>query len=561
MFATNTSSTISLRGPVPCRIRLEEAEMVNSLPLPSDNAVPVNNHSPTDSTVLFSRGASYLSIQTIVQAAAQTISFAILARIITTAEMGMLAILSLVVSFSAALDGTAFSQAATKFVSECSPDESDLTSSIFYQNLRISVLISVPIAAIVFLEAPTLAARLTGSSTFSILFQVLAVDILLYAGALQVVLGALIGLRRFKTASMIGILGTILRQCLIVLLVILMKNLLGLVIAWVFSDLALLTLYLAYAVKLIGLPRGGFSARKLLSFSWPLIVASVITFAYSGFDRALLIVYVPLVSLGIYNVAVTAFTVLAYFSGTVGTTLLPAYSRIISRGNDTNKLEAYRNATALSSRYVSLIMIPLALGLMAMARPALALFVGQAYVGGVEPLMILCFMFALTVFSATLTPMLLALSQTRLTSVITVISVTVGLAAAYFLLPIWGVVGASLARGMTLVASCLLTFIALTRQKIIRLDSEAMWKSLTAGGAMAIVIFGVQLVAYNKLLLPAYAIAGLITYLMGLRLLKAVRKEDIELIGRYLGRLGWVSQLLSTIVLPRSHLSGESHAH
>jgi hypothetical protein len=56
----------------------------------------------------------------------------------------------------------------------------------------------------------------------------------------------------------------------------------------------------------------------------------------------------------------------------------------------------------------------------------------------------------------------------------------------------------------------------------VTLDEVAMLLVMTS------VIFGVQLVAYSKLLLPAYAIAGLVTYLIVLRLLKAVTKEDMS---------------------------------
>jgi len=72
---------------------------------------------------------------------------------------------------------------------------------------------------------------------------------------------------------------------------------------------------------------------------------------------------------------------------------------------------------------------------------------------------------------------------------------------------------------------------------------------------MACIIYFMQLIQYNKLLLPVYAVAGLFTYLIMLRLLKAVRGADIELLGKYLGRLTWASKVLSLIILPRSSAS------
>ena len=71
---------------------------------------------------------------------------------------------------------------------------------------------------------------------------------------------------------------------------------------------------------------------------------------------------------------------------------------------------------------------------------------GQAYVGGTDSLVILSFFFALTAFGSVLSPMLVALSETRMVMWITVASVLMAVASAYMLLPFFGITGASIAR-------------------------------------------------------------------------------------------------------------------
>lgn len=498
---------------------------------------------------MVSRGASYLSIQTIVTSAAQAVSLAILARIITTSQMGILAIMSLVIAVAQAIDGTAFQQSASKFIGEVSEDDQNETaSSIFYQTLRISTLISIPLAVIVYLEAPALSLALLGQVTFTALFRLLGVDILVYAGALPVASGTLMGLRRFKAVATIGITGALLRQCLIISLVIFVNDFIGLVIAWVLSDFILVAVYLLYIYRIVGRPRLTFSARRLISFSWPLSVSNIINFIYTWFDRALLVMFVPLAALGVYNATLTAYSVLVGISGAVNNALLPVYSGISGREND--RFEGCRNATFLASRYVSLAIVPITFGLFATAKPALTLFVGQAYVDGTIPLMILTVVLGLTLFGSALSPMLLALSETRVVSVITVMSVLVGLTSATFLLPFLGITGASVARGLALIISTVLTLIVLARKKAMRLDRVTIWKSLLASGLMSGLLFGLQAVIYSRLLLPMYILVGFLAYLLVLRFLRAVRSEDVDLIARYLGRrLGFASKLLSMIVL------------
>ncbi len=500
------------------------------------------------SAVMVSRGASYLTIQTIITAVAQALAFAILARLITPSEVGILAILSLIQAFASALNGTAFSQAATTFIGELASDSREAASAVFYQSLRVTLLFSLPISAFVFLAAPSIASVLTGSMSQAGLFRALAIDLLVYSGALQVAIGTLLGMKRFKEAATIGSAGIILRQCLVVLLIIFMRNLVGLVIGWIFSDLAMLVAYAVFIIRVLGLPKKSFSLRKLISFSWPLSIGNVINFAYSWFDRAILIAFVPLAALGVYNAALTAFTVLINITGAVNNALLPAYSNIHWRSG----LASCRRATWLASRYASLAIVPISFGLLATAKIALTAFVGQAYVGGTDALVVLSFFFALTAFGSVLAPMLVALSETRMVMWITVASVLMAVASAYFLLPYFGITGASIARGLVMVVSLALTIIALRRKKAVSIDLETFWKTLVAGGVMAGVLVLVQMVYYSRILLPAYIILGGIIYLAALRLLKAVREHDVELIRKYLGtRLSFVSTVLGAILVTK----------
>jgi O-antigen/teichoic acid export membrane protein len=500
----------------------------------------------SDSAVAVSRGASYLTLQTVVTSVAQVLSFAILARIITPSEVGILAILSLITALCQAINGAAFQQASIKYLGEFTGTRQELASGVFYQTLQVSFAISVPIAAFIFLGSGLLAQDLVGTVGQAGLFRVVAVDVLAYSGVLPVAIGAVLGMKRFKAAATIGAAGAILRQCLIILLILFLKDFVGLVYAWVFSDFAMLAAYGLYVVRVLGMPKKLFPLRELLSFSWPLSIGNVVNFAYSWFDRAVLIVFVPLASLGVYNAALTAFGALVSISSAFTNTLLPVYSDIRGRGG----FEGCRRATRLASRYASLVVAPLAFGLLATAKPALTLFVGKAYVGGAEPLAIFSLVYALTAFGLGLSPMLTALSETRAVMWITVLSVVLALGSAYVLLPIFGIIGASIARGVAMVASLGVTVVVLRRKRAMGIDVDMAWKSLVASGVMAGVLLAVQMVVYSILLLPLYVVLGAVVYLILLRVLKAVRKHDIELIERYLGsRLGFLARLFSVILV------------
>jgi O-antigen/teichoic acid export membrane protein len=104
--------------------------------------------------------------------------------------------------------------------------------------------------------------------------------------------------------------------------------------------------------------------------------------------------------------------------------------------------------------------------------------------------------------------MLLALGETPAASAITFASVVTSLVLAFLLLPFWGVVGAAVARGFAMVLTTALTLIFLGRKIRLELDLEAIWKSLIAGGVMAVVVLGVQMFMYNRFLLRSTCLSG-----------------------------------------------------
>jgi len=504
------------------------------------------------SAVAVSRGASYLTMQFAITTLAQVVSFAVLARIVTPSEIGILAILSLTTSLCQSINGSAFQQASIKYIGEFAGTRDELARGVFYQTLRLSFIIAIPLAAIIFVGSGQIAQRLIGSATEAGLFKVVAVDVLAYSGLLPVTVGAVLGMKRFKAAATIGAAGAILRQCLIILLILFLKDFIGLVYAWVFSDFAMLAGYTFYVARVLGAPKNTFPLKELVNFSWPLTIGNIVSFIYSWFDRAILIIFVPLAALGVYTAALTAFSALVSITGAFNNALLPAYANIRSR----NGLAGCRNATRLSSRYASLLVVPLSFGLLAIAKPALTLFVGRAYIGGAEPLMILCLVYALTAFGLGLSPMLVALAETRASMWITLLSILLAVGSAYFLLPLLGIIGASIARGIAMVAGMVVTVIFLKRKQALGVDVEMTWKSLVAGGVMAAVLVVVEMVRSSVVLFPVYLVVAVFVYLIVLRLLKAVKGHDMELIERYLGpRLNFLGKLLGAILVAKGSVT------
>lgn len=236
--------------------------------------------SSLDAYVRLTRGTSYLIIESMGTTVVSIVSFAILARLITTKDMGILAVLGLINATLIAF-ATWFPQAVTKYVAEnYSKGSISTAAAAYYQALRANLAIYVPVIVIIYFGAPFLATHLLGDASYAPLFQVLAFDTFFYGGALPIITAALFGLRMFQEIASFGlVIGGFLRQILIILLIVLMRNFVGLVIGWLVSDAALAIIYFSYTIRILGEPRFDFPLRTLLRYYWPLEIQSIMGYA------------------------------------------------------------------------------------------------------------------------------------------------------------------------------------------------------------------------------------------------------------------------------------------
>jgi O-antigen/teichoic acid export membrane protein len=495
----------------------------------------------------YSRGASYLIIQSLSVNAITVIAFAVLARLITVQEMGIWAVLQLLVAVCSTFV-TWFPAAVTKFVDEnASGGLMSKASAAFYQALRANIVLYIPVVAGFYLESTFLASHLLGDASYATLFRVLAFDVCLSAGIIPVATAALLGLRMFRQVALVSlVVGGFFRQLLIISLILIIRNFVGLVIGWLVSDAISAAVLLVMVTRSLGAPRFDFPLSKLFRFYLPMEFGQIMIFGQTWFDRALLVAFVPLATLGIYSAAVTAYGVVSSVSDSMTKMLLPALSSVQGK---TVGVRALRDAARLATRYAVLTVIPIDLLLLATAKPALSLFVGGSYVSGSLPLIIFCAADALTAFATVMTPTLQALEDTMAISVTIAFSVPIGLVIAYVLLPGWGIVGAAVGRASIIFLIAILQFLVTKRKISLRLDFRLVEKTLLAGTVMAAIVAAMQLVYYSKFLLPLYALVGAVVYFFMLRLLKIAEPADLDLLRDFIGKkFAIVSGILTWIL-------------
>ena len=480
------------------------------------------------------RGASFLFIQSLVTAIVGAAGFGIIARLMTKTEMGVYVTLNLVFALVQIGASFALSSAAVKFIAELrGQNEQKRAAGVAFQILRFTFIGSVVSGSLVFLFSTQICYLLTKTTGYVEVFKILALD-LVFAGVLPSLIGIMKGLQKMKELAGLNIVAYTIGKVLSIAFLLLNLGLWGVVLGSLIGDLCGFSLFSGYILRSCGTPSFGFSLKRILSFSWPIYLSSWAGFGYSWFDRALLVAYVPLAEVGVYNVAATAFGVMASIPSAISTALFPKYSELQGRDG----MRSLEKAVRTASRYVSYVVIPLAVGLAATARPTISLFAGRAYEMGASPLAILSLFGAAACVGASLSEIFSIAERTKVYALLTLIVVSVSISLGLIVLPLAGLLGAAIVRGVSMALGLLMMVAVLRRMRLFRVDFdlEALWKSWFASLAMAVAVLFLQEVWYSKYLLPIYVLAGGVVYLVMLRILRAVRAHDVHLVKAFVGR-------------------------
>jgi len=497
--------------------------------------------------VHIARGASFLFIQNLITSIVGTVGLGIIARMMTKTEMGVYVALSLVFALVQIGASFALPSAAVKFIAELKgQNDKKSAAGVAFQILRFSGVASIVFGSLVFLFSTQVCYLLTKTTEYVEVFKILALD-LVFAGFLPSLNGIMIGLQKMKELAGLNVVSYIISKVLSIVFLLVNLGLWGVVLGWLIGDLCAFFLFIGYVLRSFGMPSFGFSLKRILGFSWPIYLSSWAGFGYSWFDRVLLVAYVPLADVGVYNIAVTAFGVMASIPGAISMALFPQYSELQGRDGMRSLEKTVRSA----SRYVSYLVVPLAVGLAATARPAISLFAGRAYEMGATPLAILSLFGAVTCVGAALSDIFSIAERTKVSALLTLIGVSVGVFLGFILLPSTGVLGAAVLRGVAMILGLGLMLVVLRRMRLfaVGFDLEALWKSWIASSVMAVAVVGFQILLYSKYLLPLYVLAGGVVYLAMLRFLRAVKADDIHMVkafvGRRFGRLAdWIRPVL-----------------
>lgn len=491
----------------------------------------LNDSSLTISKVAL--GSVYLAIQNVLSMLIGVLGYAFLARVITQEEMGMVAGLTLLTALVQLISDFGLNSTIAKFVSELKGRKTDVSVHVF-SALFFKILLGLLLTLILIALSPNLSSILLGNPSHQPVIVLIILDSLLLSVS-SFLNNILLGLGKIKNIAVYGVSSTMVRWLFIIVLLLNGNGLIGLAIGWIMGDSIALLLYSITVTKNVGSKLQATQKyiailSDLLKFSWPIYVSSIIYFLYTWYDRVLILTFLTLSDLGVYNVAYQAFSVPTLIATSLSSSLLPYYGMAYGAGDD----EAIILGVKRVSKYAMLVISPLMLGLATTAKPVITLFAGQQYELGWPVLTVLSVFGLVYSVSPALGNLLLIYGKTKIILLLNVLSIALSL----ILIPLLSILkleGLAVMKGVSFLSSLLLSLYFISKTVKIQMEGKVLLKILASSVAMAIVVILIQELFYNKFFLMLYVFTGGIVYLTIIRSLKVLDEEDFKIIREIMG--------------------------
>jgi len=498
------------------------------------------------------RGATYIFLQGLASAALGVIYIVFLTRILSPEEYGVFSVLTFILGLQQTFGLLALPSASIKYIAQfLAEGDREKAKGVAVRVLQVSVFTSVAAFLGLFLLSGWISATLS--------IPILVVQTLALASIFVVLLFQAIpflqGLQMMRHIATVNLLYTVVQYGGALYLAYAGLGLLGVAMGWTVGLVVSSVLVLVLTAKHLGIFGKPYALKPLLRFSYPIYIASVLGFFVLWIDQLFVLPYEGLATFGAYNIANRAAVVPGLVSSALVAALFPKLSQLYTQfGKD-----SLETAFTTTTRYVVLVGFPMITLVAVLAYPIIILFAGAQYAPAALPLVLLSVASLFSALGVAISPTFFAMERPGIASIVAFASVLTDALFSYVLIALLGtgMIGAALAKIFAAVVGFFLGTIILKQFIRVKFATEMLWKVSVACAFMVTVVLGFDVVRQQLLglpyeflvfrlhLLPIYVLVGGVAYFIAVAALRAVGKEDIELLSEYLpGKLKWVAIFL-----------------
>jgi stage V sporulation protein B len=290
----------------------------------------------------------------------------------------------------------------------------------------------------------------------------------------------------------------------------------------------------------------------LLIFAFPVVITGLAELALFDFVGNFVVgIYMASEYVGYYGAATPIARLPLIISMAVATTVLPAAAEAAGL-NDRNLLKGYLNQ---SFRYVTLLVLPMSVGIMIFAAPIMKmLYILPAYMNGAGALQILAIgMMFFTIYTVS-SSIAQGLGKPYLPMVILTIGSIIDVALNIYLVPIYGINGAAIATTITALMIMVVIVWKTLQISEVELHFRDLGRIVLAtgimGGLLLLVPQSLFFMSFplNYLLFFAVMVLAGIIYMVALILVGGLKNSDIRALRKLNSKSGPLKAKLGKII-------------
>jgi len=284
--------------------------------------------------------------------------------------------------------------------------------------------------------------------------------------------------------------------------------------------------------------------KELFFFSFPLIFAGLAGLITGWTDTLMLGYFSTASDVGIYNAALPTAKLLSV--GAFGVIFMPVVSELYARG----KIEDLRNVFSTVTKWILSIILPLFLLLSLFSASIMRILFGVEYVVGAVALSILAFSYFITSLFGLAAPLLQTYGKTKIVMVCSFIGASANFILNFFLIPVYGIKGAAMATGFSVVLMSVLYLFFVYRIGKIQPFQRSYLKPVIASLISVLVVYAMTkyIIGVSLFVLIGMFIVYLAIYFFLLLLFKSFEEADLMIMRAIDQRVGTKSDLPRRII-------------
>jgi O-antigen/teichoic acid export membrane protein len=270
--------------------------------------------------------------------------------------------------------------------------------------------------------------------------------------------------------------------------------------------------------------------KYLLREALPIALSSVIWTIYHRIDVVMLSMMAGDASVGIYSAAYKLSEPLLLIPSALMMSIFPIMSASFKKSEE-RLIKSYK----LSTKYLLIITLPLAIGTTLIADKIVFLVYGAEFAGSATALQLLIWSLVFTSVNSVLLNLLVSIYKQKLSTVSMIICAVVNVILNFVLIPILSYNGAAIATVVTNIVWLIASFYFVSKHFQMIPLHKILVKPVISGLVMAVFIY--YFTGVNIFLLISSA--GIV-YLVALLALKTFSDEDWEIVKRIISNVPWI---------------------